>query len=77
MPHVVVKMLPGRTEEQKTQLASAIVRDVVAIAWCGEEAVSVAIEEVSSSDWTEKVYRPEIATAAERGTLYRRPGYEP
>jgi 4-oxalocrotonate tautomerase len=77
MPHVVVKMLPGRTEEQETQLASAIVRDVVAIAGCGEESVSVAIEEVPLADWTEKVYQPEIATAAARGTLYRPPGYEP
>ena len=29
MPHVIVKMLPGRTEQQKAELASAIVKDVV------------------------------------------------
>jgi phenylpyruvate tautomerase PptA (4-oxalocrotonate tautomerase family) len=32
MPHVVVKLLPGRTEQQKAQLAAAIVNDVVTIA---------------------------------------------
>ena len=32
MPHVTVKIAPGRTEEQKTLLASAIVQDLVAIA---------------------------------------------
>jgi 4-oxalocrotonate tautomerase len=77
MPHVIVKMLPGRTEEQKTQLANAISKDIVAIARCGEESISVAIEEVPSSDWTEKVYKPDISEAASRGTLFRPPGYDP
>ena len=74
MPHVVVKMLPGRTEQQKIQLAGAIVKDVVAIARCGEEAVSVAIEEVKAEDWDEKVHKPEILPRLEK--LYKKPGYE-
>ena len=75
MPHVTVKMHPGRSEEQKNQLAAAIARDVMTIAKCPETAVSVAIEEVQPADWTEKVYRPEIAEKAE--TLYVKPGYNP
>ena len=74
MPHVVVKLLPGRTEQQKAQLAAAIVKDVVTIAKCGEEAVSVAIEEVTADDWDEKVYRPEILP--NRDKLYKKPGYD-
>jgi 4-oxalocrotonate tautomerase len=74
MPHVVVKLLPGRTEQQKSQLAAAIVKDVVAIAKCGEDAVSVAIEEVSAADWDEQVYRPEILP--NRDKLYKKPGYD-
>jgi 4-oxalocrotonate tautomerase len=74
MPHVVVKLLPGRTEEQKTRLANAIVNDVVTIAKCGEESVSVAIEEVNAEDWDEKVYRPEIFPNRDR--LYKKPGYD-
>ena len=27
MPHVIVKLYPGRTEEQKTKLADEIVKD--------------------------------------------------
>jgi 4-oxalocrotonate tautomerase len=42
MPHVIVKLYPGRSEQQKTQLAEAIVKDVVAIARCEEKSVSVA-----------------------------------
>ena len=53
MPHVIVKMYPGRSEQQKTQLAEAIVKDVIAFAKVGDDAISVAIEEVTPADWTE------------------------
>jgi 4-oxalocrotonate tautomerase len=75
MPHVIVKLYPGRTEEQKKQLVDEIVRDVVAIAKCAEKSVSVAIEEVHPDDWAEKVYTPDILKSA--GTLYKAPGYNP
>jgi 4-oxalocrotonate tautomerase len=74
MPHVTVKLLPGRTEQQKARLADAIVKDVVEIAKCGEESVSVAIEEVRAEDWDDKVYRPEILPNREK--LYKKPGYD-
>ena len=55
MPHVIVKLYPGRSEEQKIKLASEIVKDVVTIANCEEKSVSVAFEEIDEEDWTEKV----------------------
>jgi 4-oxalocrotonate tautomerase len=73
MPHIIVKMYPGRTEQQKKQLTDAIVKDVVSITQVGENSVSVAIEEVSPAEWTEKVYKPDIQ--AKWGTLYKKPGY--
>ena len=75
MPHIIVKMYPGRSEEQKTQLAEAIVKDVMAFAKVGDDAVSVAIEEVAPGDWTEKVYKPDILNSP--GNLYKKPGYNP
>ena len=75
MPHVIVKLLPGRSESQKTRLAEQIVKDVIAIAKCDEESVSVAIEEIQSEDWAEKVYRPDILNRPEK--LYKKPGYNP
>ena len=75
MPHIIVKMHPGRSEQQKTRLAEAIVQDVMAIANVGDDAVSVAIEEVNPVDWTEKVYKPDIVNSA--GKLYKKPGYNP
>ncbi|MBV9199762.1 MAG: tautomerase family protein [Alphaproteobacteria bacterium] len=32
MPHIILKMHPGRSEQQKARLADAITRQVVAIA---------------------------------------------
>jgi 4-oxalocrotonate tautomerase len=75
MPHVIVKMYPGRSEHQKTQLVEAIVKDVMAFAKVGDDAVSVAIEEVPPGDWTEKVYKPDILNSP--GKLYKKPGYNP
>jgi 4-oxalocrotonate tautomerase len=73
MPHVIVKMYPGRSEQQKARLAEAIVKDVMAITNVGEDAVSVAIEEVKPNDWAEKVYKPDIVNGP--GKLYKKPGY--
>jgi len=75
MPHVIVKLLPGRSEQQKVQLAQQIVKDVVRIANTDDKSVSVAIEEVNAEDWTEKVYKPEIARHWDK--LYKKPEYEP
>ena len=75
MPHIIVKLYPGRTEEQKRQLTDLITRDVVESLQCEEKSVSVAIEEVSRDDWPEKVYRPEILDKEEM--LYKKPGYNP
>ncbi len=72
-PHVIVKLYPGRSEQQKTRLAEQIVKDVVAIIKCGEESVSLAIEEIKPEDWAEKVYKPDILNAS--GKLYKKPGY--
>ena len=39
----------------------------------GEQSVSVAIEEVSSKSWAEKVYKPKILDNSDK--LYKKPGY--
>jgi 4-oxalocrotonate tautomerase len=75
MPHVSVKLYPGRSEQQKISLAAQIVKDVMSIAKCDEESVSVTIEDVNPEDWTEKVYQPEILNKQEK--LYKKPGYSP
>jgi quercetin dioxygenase-like cupin family protein/phenylpyruvate tautomerase PptA (4-oxalocrotonate tautomerase family) len=75
MPHVIVKMWPGKSEEQKARLSDAITRDVMEILNYGEDPVSVAMEEVAANDWTEKVYKPDIRD--KWNTLTKKPGYDP
>jgi len=74
MPHLIVKLWPGKSEEQKTRLAQAIAKDVMDILHYGEESVSVAMEEVKSQDWKEKVYKPDIQKNWDK--LYKQPGYD-
>ena len=73
MPHVIVKLLPGRSEQEKTRLAEEITKDVMDVLNYGEESVSVAIEEIERQDWIEKVYAPEIRNCPEKP--YKKPGY--
>jgi 4-oxalocrotonate tautomerase len=74
MPHVIVKLWPGKSDDQKRRLTDAIVRDVTSILNYGEESVSVAFDEVSARDWKAKVYDPDIAGG--RGELTKEPGYD-
>ncbi len=73
MPHVIVKLWPGKTEKQKKQLADEITHCVMRTLNYGEESVSVAFEEVEARDWAAKVYRTEIVGNEKR--LYKKPGY--
>jgi 4-oxalocrotonate tautomerase len=73
MPHVIVKLWPGKSEEQKNRLAEAITRDVMTILNYGDESVSVAFEEIQSKDWSAKVYEPDIKKKWD--SLYKKPGY--
>ncbi len=50
MPHVIVKLWPGKSEQQKARLAEAIVQNVMNVLDYGEESVSVAIEEVKPEE---------------------------
>jgi 4-oxalocrotonate tautomerase len=74
MPHVIVKLWPGKSEQQKARLADKIARDVMEALDYGEESVSVGFEEIKSQDWKEKVYKPDIQ--AQWNRLYKKPGYE-
>jgi 4-oxalocrotonate tautomerase len=73
MPHVIVKLWPGKSEQQKTRLAEEISSDVMTILDYGEASVSVAIEEVKPQDWAEKVYKPDVVNNSEK--LCKKPGY--
>jgi 4-oxalocrotonate tautomerase len=73
MPHVIVKLASGRSEQQKARIADEVTKAIMATAKVGEDAVSVSIEDYPETERAEKVYRPEIIDKP--GTLYKKPGY--
>jgi 4-oxalocrotonate tautomerase len=75
MPHVVVKMWAGKSEEQKAALAQAMVEALKATVGSSDSSISVAIEDVVPQDWMSQVYEAEIAPRLE--SLHKKPGYGP
>lgn len=75
MPHIIVKLYPGRTEEQKVEVTARIVDVIMDALKISSNSISVGIEEVAPEDWTETVYKPDIVK--KEFTLYKKPGYKP
>jgi 4-oxalocrotonate tautomerase len=75
MPHVIVKLYAGRSEQVKARLGREITKAVTSVLKYGEDAVSVGIEDIQPRDWVEKVYKPDILSKPD--TLYKKPGYDP
>jgi 4-oxalocrotonate tautomerase len=75
MPHVLIKLQAGRSEQQKAQIAEAITKALVSSANCAADEVSVGIEDVARADWVETVYKPDIISKFQ--TVYKKPGYDP
>jgi 4-oxalocrotonate tautomerase len=73
MPHVIVKLWPGKSEQQKKRLADAIVKEVTSVLSTSEDSVSVAFQEIEPGAWRDEVYQPDIMRHADR--LYKKPGY--
>lgn len=72
MPHIVVKLWPGRNDDIKINLAKKIADAVAEELKVDIGDVSVAFEEVSSSDWGEQVYKKEIK---DNSNVYLKPSY--
>jgi 4-oxalocrotonate tautomerase len=75
MPHIIVKLYAGRSDQDKARLAGEITKAITSVLKYGEDAVSVSIEDIQPRNWVEKVYKPEILGKPD--TLYQKPGYDP
>lgn len=73
MPHVVVKLWPGRDDEIKDSLAKRIANDVAEGLKVDIGDVSVAFLEVEPDDWGEQIYKKEIK---DNKNIYFKPNYE-
>jgi len=75
MPHVIIKLWPGRTEKQKADLSKKITEALIDTINAPDSSISVAIEEIPKKKWKEMVYDPDIA--GKKDLLYKEPGYIP
>jgi len=73
MPHVIVKLWPGKSEKQKAKLANEITKAVMHVLNYGEDSVSVALEEIEPGVWMDQVYKPDIL--GKHDQIYKKPGY--
>ena len=72
MPHINVKLFPGRTEVQKQELTKEFVKSMGDVLGTEEWAVSIVFEEVNQEDWEKEVVIPELK--GKHQLLYKPPG---
>ena len=73
MPHIIVKMYKGRTEEKKMEIANILAEALSEKGGIDRSAISVAIEDIPKENWKEQVYDKELTE--ENKNLYIKPGY--
>jgi 4-oxalocrotonate tautomerase len=73
MPHIVVKMFSGQSDETKQALADSLAEAMMKTLGSPPHSISVGIEDVPQPEWMANVYEPEIAGRSD--TLFRKPGY--
>lgn len=74
MPHISVKMLKGRTEEQKKAAAEKLTAALCEALGCGNAHVSVTVEDFTAEEWQD-VFASDISAKSDK--LYKKPEYDP
>lgn len=73
MPHITIKMLKGRTDEQKQIAAEKVSAALVDAIGCTESHISVSVEDFTAQEWQEQ-FRVEVS---ENPNLVKKPAYNP
>ena len=71
MPHIVVNIWPGRSDETKAELANRLALETAQVLQMDNEYVSVAFQEVPEADW-DAFCKREIDEKPEN--VFKRPG---
>ena len=74
MPHISLKMLKGRTEEQKKNTCEKLTSALCEALGCQKSHVSCTIEDYTAEEWQD-VYAVDIESKKEK--LYKIPDYDP
>ena len=74
MPHIGIKMLEGRTEEQKAKAAEAVKNALAQSLGMGDHYITVTIEDFDVHEWQD-VFKTEITDKPDK--VYVQPKYDP
>lgn len=74
MPHIGIKMLEGRTEEQKKKAAEAVKNALAEALNMGDHYITVSIEDFNAEEWQE-VFKTEITDKPDK--VFVKPKYDP
>ncbi|NLK69809.1 MAG: 4-oxalocrotonate tautomerase [Clostridiales bacterium] len=73
MPHISIKMLKGRTDEQKALAVKKLTDALCDALGCSERHVSVSVEDFTAQEW-QNVFAEEIAN---NPAVMKKPEYDP
>lgn len=73
MPHISVKMLGGKTAEQKALAVKKLSQAMCDAIGCTSDFVSIALEEYTPEEWQE-IFATEISASK---SLVQEPNYDP
>ena len=73
MPHISLKMLKGRTDEQKKNAAKKLTTALCEALGCSETHVSVSVEDFTAEEWQD-VFAKEIQ---DNKAIVKKPEYDP
>src|SRR5260221_14055262 len=71
--HIILKTVPGKSEQEKTRLAEEITQAVMDVLHYDADSAPVPIEEIKPHHSPEKLSIPETLTSPEQ--LYKKPGH--
>jgi len=74
MPHISLKMLKGRSEEQKKKAVEAVSEALIRSLGVSDAYITVSVEDFTAEEW-QKVFREEVTDKP--ASLYKQPGYDP
>ena len=74
MPHIGIKMLAGRSEEQKKKAAEAVKNALAESLGMSDHYITCTIEDYSAQEWQD-VFKNEVTDKPDK--VYVKPKYDP
>ena len=75
MPHIIVKLWPGKTSKEKSKLVEKFKNSMNEVMGIPKNVITLAFDEVPPGDWYDKVHKP-LIEGNKTGDVYIPEGYK-